>query len=280
MILHQRVFSNQDYRIPQVPHFTVKKYLSEKKEILARFIKKYKKVQLDADAGIGKTFSLLCEIPPLLSKPILFAVPFAIQVEQIEKEYQNKVKDLVCFQNKRKNEGGEEESLFFGIQPGKINVCTYDRARQVYKKLQDELKTDILVMVDESHLLTSEYAYRTQAIHDVLEICQQASKVVYLSATPDYSLCQFSGFRLLRFCREKNPSIHIKAFDYKCSVKKSLLRIIQLLDAKNSKGINVIRLNNKTLAKVMAQLLVNQGHYKEEEIDFVFSEKRDRKSVV
>ena len=274
LLLHQQTFRNRDYHLKQVPCFEVKKYLVEKTEVLTRFIQKYKRIQIDANAGIGKTYTLLSRLPEKLNKPILFVVPFAIQVEQIEQEYQNQVDGLVCFGNQHVNGFEDEEFAFRGKSIGKINVCTYDRVKKVYDFLNQDSLKDLLIVVDESHLLTSEYAYRTQAIHNVLEICQKADKIVYLSATPDYTLCQFSGFRLIRFQRAANPSIHIQAYDYQGSPKKALLKLLLISQQTTQQGITIVRLNNKTLAKVLANLLVEKNLYQEGEIDFVFSEKR------
>ena len=47
-----------------------------------------------------------------------------------------------------------------------------------------------------------------------------------------------------------------------------------LLEEKKSNAPKIVRLNNKTLAKVIAELLIKQGIYQKNEIDFVFSEKR------
>ena len=212
LLLHQENFKNQDYCIRQSAVFEVDKYLSEKTEILAKAIQKYKRIQTDADAGIGKTFTMLTEIPRHVPQKILFVVPFAIQVEQIEQEYGEKIADMVCFHNAKTQKTDPDEAAFFGHPTGKINVCTYDRIKTVYDKLEEDSPNNILVVVDESHLLTSEYAYRTRAIHDVLEVCNKSQKVVYLSATPDYSLCQFSGFKLIRFKRRKNPKIKNNAY--------------------------------------------------------------------
>ncbi len=276
LLLSQQIYAIQDYRLKQIPHFQVKKYLSEKSELLAEFIRQHPRVQADADAGIGKTHTMLVEMPKRLKKTILFAVPFALQVEQIEKEYQDQTEDLVCFHNASLRQIDAEEEAFYGQPVGQVNVCTYDRIQQVYERLEKEPAREILVVVDESHLLTSEYAYRTRAIHDVLSVCQRAERVVYLSATPDYSLCQFSGFRLIRFQRKINPEIQLTAFDYQGEPKKALLRLLldHISQQKNTSDTTIIRLNNKTLAKVAANLLIQKKLYQPEEIDFVFSEKR------
>ena len=272
LLLHQEIFQNQDYCIRQSPVFEVNKYLSEQTEIFAKFIQKYKRIQTDADAGIGKTYTMLTEIPKHLPQKILFVVPFAIQVEQIESEYGEKISGLTCFHNSRTQQIDQDEAAFFGHPTGKVNVCTYDRIKTVYEKLKVDAPNNILIVVDESHLLTSEYAYRTRAIHDVLEVCNENQKVVYLSATPDYSLCQFSGFKLIRFKRRENPKIKITPVDYQGEPKKALLQL--LLEENKTNAPKIVRLNNKTLAKVIAELLIKQGIYQKEEIDFVFSEKR------
>jgi hypothetical protein len=288
LILKQQIVQHQEFTIQNTPCFSVNKYLSEKTEILTKFIQKYKRVQADADAGVGKTYTMLVEIPQKLHKPMLFVVPFAIQVEQIEQEYTDKVSELVCFTNRSTQLAEDEEVSLIGRPIGQVNVCTFDRIKPVYERLKQDFGDDIVVVVDESHLLTSEYAYRARAIQSVLEICQQAQKVVYLSATPDYALCQFSGFKLIRFKREENPQIHIQPIDYVGEPKKALLSLLLNLSPKASlqpppkegegwgeaSGITIIRLNNKTLARVIARMLISQGIYQANEIDFVFSEKR------
>ncbi len=302
LVLKQQIIHYQEFTIQNTPCFSVNKYLSEKTDILAKFIQKYKRIQADADAGVGKTYTMLVEIPQKLHKPMLFVVPFAIQVEQIEQEYADKVNELVCFTNRNTQIAEDEEINLIGRPIGQVNVCTFDRIKPVYERLSQDFGDDIVVVVDESHLLTSEYAYRARAIHDVLEVCQQAQKIVYLSATPDYALCQFSGFKLIRFKREENPQIHIQPIDYVGEPKKALLKLLLSLPPTPSEvggaiplsfgeglgvrqspkeeagrrlsGITIIRLNNKTLARVIARILVSQGIYQPNEIDFVFSEKR------
>jgi hypothetical protein len=291
LILKQQVFNYQDFSIKNTPCFGVQKYLSEKSDLLVKFSRQHRRIQVDADAGVGKTYSMLVEIAAKFQKPMLFVVPFAIQVEQIEQEYRDLVKDLVCFSNSSMQMGEDEQLSLLGRPIGQINVCTFDRIKPVYERLKQDFKDDIVVVVDESHLLTSEYAYRARAIHDVLAVCRQADKVIYLSATPDYALCQFSNFRLIRFKREQNPQINIQPIDYVGEPKKALLKLLLGLTSKPSpkdsgilttplekpqgaSGITVIRLNNKTLARVIARILIDQKIYKSEEIDFVFSEKR------
>lgn len=284
ILLHKQNFQNSDFEIPSVPQIPVNKYLSEKKEILAAFIRENKRIQIDADAGVGKTYTMLVEMPKMLKRPLLFVVPFAIQVEQIEKEYEKLTEELVCFSNSGTKYSSKDEFSLLHQKAGKVNVCTYDRIQTVFQRLNTDYGEELMVVVDESHLLTSEYAYRTRAIHDVLEVCASASKVVYLSATPDYSLCKFSSFRLISFKRNDNPIIRISAMDYTGEPKKNLLALLlnQLEESKaltsnpstKKAGINIIRLNNKTLAKVIAQVLIEKGFYRKEEIDFVFSEKR------
>lgn len=275
LLLSQAIYENQDYQIPHTCTFEVQKYLSEKIEIFPSFIQRHKRIQIDADAGIGKTYTLLVEIPQKIQKRILFVVPFAIQVEQIEQEYQEKVQDLVCFTNASFQDLEQEEMEMLNRQIGQVNVCTYDKIKAVYKRLTQDSEEEILVIVDESHLLTSEYGYRAKAIHDVLEVCNQAYKVVYLSATPDYSLCRFSGFQLIRFKRTKNPHIFINLLNYSGEIKKVILKfILERIYTITSERITIIRLNNKTLAKVIANLLIQKGYLKNDEIDFVFSEKR------
>jgi Type III restriction enzyme, res subunit len=281
LTLRQSTFQNKDYRLSHIPTFSVEKYLNEQTPLLAQFIKKHQRVQIDADAGIGKTYTMLVELPALLQKPILFAVPFAIQVEQIEQEYQGKVPDLMCFTNQSTQGLTEDDIFMMQNRPvGKINVCTIDRIKPVFERLKLEYGQDIIVVIDESHLLTSEFAYRSRAIQETLEVCQSVEKTVYLSATPDYSLCKFSGFKLIRFKRQRNPTIRIEAIDYKGEAKKNLLKCLTQSsnssneETKQDSGITIIRLNNKTLAKVIADVLIAQKLYESNEIDFVFSEKR------
>jgi hypothetical protein len=287
LVLGKRHVRTRDYALPAVPFFHVERYLSEKINVLAEFIRSHKRVQIDADTGVGKTFTVLAELPHELQKPILFAVPFAIQVEQIEQEYSVSVESLVCFTNQETQALSEEDKFILMNRPtGKVNVCTIDRIKAVYERLELEHGNDLVVVIDESHLLTSEYGYRMQAIHDVLEVCRKVEKVVYLSATPDYSLCRFSGFRLIQFRRQVNPCLQVQGLDYEGSPKQSLLRLLVEgwkgrraegqtdIQSSGNSGITVIRLNNKTLAKVIANLLITEGKYKVGEIDFVFSEKR------
>jgi len=277
--LHKRHVRTRDFALPAVPCFTVERYLSEKTAVLTEFIRSNNKIQLDADTGVGKTFTILADLPARLEKTVLFAVPFAIQVEQIENEYATLVQDLVCFTNKETQALSEEDKTILMNRPtGKVNVCTIDRIKPVFERLELEHGKDIVVVIDESHLLTSEYGYRMQAIHDVLEVCRKVEKVVYLSATPDYSLCRFSGFKLIQFRRNQNPSLEVQAVDYEGSPKQNLLQLLLPNNAQpedqQKEGVTVVRLNNKTLAKVIANLLIAEGTYKAHEIDFVFSEKR------
>jgi hypothetical protein len=297
LTLQQQIFENKDYRLSHIPVFPVKKYLSEKADFLTRFIQKNKRIQIDADAGVGKTYTMLVEIPKQLQKPVLFAVPFAIQVEQIEQEYQQRVDNLVCFTNQSTQSLTEDDWAYLQGRPvGKVNVCTIDRLAVVYDRLVLEYGNEIVIIIDESHLLTSEYAYRTRAIQETLQVCRKATKTIYLSATPDYALCRFFGFKLIRFKRKINPKIEIQAIDYVGSAKKALLKCLTIpltpeggtsltpdpspkergeVPPSEVRGfITIVRLNNKTLAKVIANLLIAQGIYQPEEIDFVFSEKR------
>lgn len=276
LCLEQKTFRNKDYILPKTPFLKVKKYLSEKINVLASFIQKHKKIQIDADAGIGKTFTMLAELPQKIDLPIIFAVPFALQVEQIAQEYGNHIKDLACFTNQAvKNDTLEIENL----QISKINVCTFDRLKIIFKRTKN-IHQKIMLVIDESHLLTSEYAYRSQAIHEVLEICKEAEKIVYLSATPDYALCYFSGFRLLKIEREQNPTLQITPIDYQGEPKKALWELLKNEREKELKQnleenkLTIVRLNNKVLAHVMSRLLIESNLYKEEEIDFIYSEKR------
>ncbi len=279
VLLSQSVFQNSDYELKYTPTFYLEKHLSERVEELVECIKQYKRIQIDANAGAGKTFTMLKEIPEHFDSPILFAVPFAIQVEQIEREYAQNDSSLACFCNSKLNNMSDDAWNSLGQSLAKINICTYDRIKQVFHKMQEHFGKAPHVIIDESHLLTSEYGYRTRAIQDVLEVCQGANRVIYLSATPDYSLCKFSGFRLVRFRRRKNPKIMLRSIDYTHKPKQSILQILlkerkrQLQNPGTIKPI-IVRLNNKTLAKLIAQLLLEQGLYKKGEIDFVFSEKR------
>ncbi|TAE75185.1 MAG: DEAD/DEAH box helicase [Bacteroidetes bacterium] len=275
LCLYQNKFKNKDYHLHNVPSFIVKKYLSEKIDILANFITQNKRTQIDADAGIGKTFTMLSELPQKINMPIIFCVPFALQVEQIEQEYNHKVNDLVCFTNQAvKNDTLEIEAL----RIGKVNVCTYDRLKIIFKRTKD-IYENILVVIDESHLLTSEYAYRTQTIHEVLETCEVAEKVVYLSATPDYALCNFSNFQLLKIKREQNPTLYLEPIDYSGDAKNALWQLLKTernkeIEAKETDKLTIVRLNNKVLSHVIADLLIENGLYQNEEIDFIYSEKR------
>lgn len=272
LCLAQEIFEYQYFKLPQVPQIPVKKYLQEKIDYLSAFIRQENRVQISANAGMGKTYSLLKEIAPHQDLPVIFAVPFAIQVEQIEQEYQESCPDLVCYSNQMLQ---DDAQAFLGFPPSKINVCTYDRLHLVYKKLQQNHQDNILLVVDESHLLTSEYGYRTQAINSVLDISETVKKVIYLSATPDYNLCQFSNFKLINFHREENPHINIKPHLYEGDKKEAISKILlEKFSHHKPKGITVVRLNNKTLAKTLANVLISKGILKSKEIDFVFSEAR------
>ncbi len=276
LCLHQNKFKNKDYVLSNVPCFTVQKYLSEKINIVANFIQQNKRTQIDADAGIGKTFSVLAELPQKINLPIIFCVPFALQVEQIAQEYENKVEDLVCFTNQAvKNDVLEIEQL----RIGKVNVCTYDRLKIIFKRTK-EIHEKVLIVIDESHLLTSEYAYRTKTIHEVLDTCEIADKVVYLSATPDYALCNFSNFQLLKIKREQNPTLYLEPIDYVGEPKKALWQLLKNernkeIAAGETDKLTIIRLNNKVLSHVIAELLIENNLYTTEEIDFIYSEKRE-----
>lgn len=276
LCLYQNIFKNKDYQLSNVPSLKVEKYLSEKIDILTNFIQQNKRTQIDADAGIGKTFTLLSELPQKINMPIIFCVPFALQVEQIAQEYNNKVDDLVCFTNQAvKNDTLQIEALNIG----KVNVCTYDRLKIIFKRTKN-IHEKIMVVIDESHLLTSEYAYRTQTIHEVLEICEEAEKVVYLSATPDYALCNFSGFELLKIKREQNPTLYIEPIDYEGESKKALWQLLKKERIKETAEgetdkLTIIRLNNKVLSHIVAELLVENNLYQDDEIDFIYSEKRE-----
>lgn len=265
--LSKNIFQKQDLKLDQVPTLYINRYLSEKTDLLLNFIQKQEHVLIEGDAGIGKTFTILTEIAPKLTQPVLFVVPFAIQVQQIAQEYKDKVTDLVCFDN-------HEDSLHKSI--GKINVCTYD-------KIQNIFQPDMHVFIDECHLLTSEYGYRTQAINAVNKVITQAQKVCMLSATPDYSFCQDKDFQLIRCKRHYSPAIQLNVCHINENKKETLLKIllakIQEHQLREQKRTLIIRLNHKSLARQLAQLLIDQNIFTKDEIDFVFSFKQKGKTT-
>ncbi|NJL15219.1 MAG: DEAD/DEAH box helicase family protein [Microscillaceae bacterium] len=272
--LSEQRHETQDYVLENIPVIEVKQYLHEQSRLLGAFLEKHPKIQLEAPAGTGKTYTLLTDLPREAQKPLLLAVPFTIQVAQIEQEYARNVPQMVCYGHLQ-GQNTAEELQGWGPKVGWVTVCTYDRIETVFAQMQATYGDNIIVAIDESHLLTSEYAYRTPAIHRVLQTCAQAKQVILLSATPDYAYCRFHGFRLLRFHRQKNPSITVQPIDYEGEAKQALLTLLsQSRHNLPREKTCVIRLNNKVLAKAIARVLIEMGHYQKAEIDFVFSEKR------
>lgn len=273
--LSEQRHETQDYVLNNIPVIEVKQYLHEQSRLLSTFLQQHPKVQLEAPAGTGKTHTLLTDLPQQAQKPLLLAVPFTIQVAQIEQEYASKVPHLVCYGHLQ-GQSSAEELHGWGPKVGWVTVCTYDRIETVFAQMQALYGDDIFVVIDESHLLTSEYAYRTPAIHRVLRVCSEAKQVIFLSATPDYAYCRFHGFRLLRFSRKKNPAITVQPIDYEGEAKQALFALLTQPQFQLPKGKTcVVRLNNKVLAKAIARILIEMGYYQKEEIDFVFSEKRE-----
>ncbi|MCS7027485.1 MAG: DEAD/DEAH box helicase family protein [Bacteroidia bacterium] len=267
LALAQNIFQKQDLHLTHVPTIHVEKYLSEKTDLLLNFIQQQPYTLIEGDAGIGKTFTLLTEVAPKLTQPVLFVVPFAIQVEQIAQEYKDKIEDLVCFNN-------HEDSLNKSF--GKVNVCTYDKIQAVFQP-------DMHIFIDECHLLTSEYGYRTQAINAVSKVIAQAKSVCMISATPDYSFCQDKNFKLIRFKRKNNPHVQLNICHLSENKKEHLLKIllakVQEHQLQTRNQTLIVRLNHKSLARQIAQLLIQQNILKPQEIDFVFSFKQKGKTT-
>ena len=255
----QKPFSKRGFVLPAVPQFKVEKYLKPFADHIACFFSKHTKIQLVGDAGLGKTHTLLREVAPLMPNPVLFLVPYAIQVSQIEKEYADMGHGLTCFHNKPPQ---EDEELRFA----QVNVCTYDRAKQLFDK-----NSDFEVWIDESHLLTQAYPYRRQAIDNILTMAEKAPRVVLLSATPDYQFVRKENFQPIVFRRAKNPAFEIISKTYKGKNEKETI-LGELIATKETKqGIVVARLNDKKLALSCRDALVKAGIYQQHEIDFIFS---------
>jgi hypothetical protein len=262
--LARRPFSKRGFVLPAIPQIKVQKYLGAHKDTITNFFLQHNRIQLAGDAGLGKTHTLLREVAPQMPKEVLFVVPYTIQVSQIEEEYKDLGHLLTCFHNKPPQ---EEEELRFS----QINVCTYDRASQLFEK-----NPDMELWVDESHLLTLAYPYRRQAIDALLAMMQESSRVVLLSATPDFQFVRKEGYQLISFQRTNNPTFHISRFSYSSRQEKNALlsEVLQACSPKafgENNGIAVVRLNDKKLALSCRDVLVEMGIYKAEEIDFVFS---------
>ncbi len=256
--LAKKPFSKRGFTLPTVPQFKVEKYLGAYKEVITSFFLQNTKIQLAGDAGLGKTHTLLREIAPEMPNPVLFLVPYSIQVSQIEEEYKDLGHLLTCFQNKASQ---EDEELHFS----QINVCTYDRAKQLFDK-----NPDFEVWIDESHLLTLAYPYRRQAIDHVLAIMEASPRAVMLSATPDYQFVRKEDYQLISFQRKNNPVFEVTRLAYQKREERNQL-LGGLLSKGKSNGITVVRINDKKLALSYRDTLVKMGIYKREEIDFVFS---------
>lgn len=63
-------------------------------------------------------------------------------------------------------------------------MATYDSAPKLFDYLVDSLIKKCYILVDEFHVLSTDYSYRSKAIENLMEALKNHPKVTYLSATP------------------------------------------------------------------------------------------------
>lgn len=144
-------------------------YVSECKDEVIEAINKHSKILIDAPTGGGKTYAIVEIMNSFKDSLNIILTPNVIQNKQNAKIY-----SIQAFT-------GEDKNIY-----SNCISATYDKARTLieYIKARD-LKVNLFI--DECHLLIDASNYRMRAISDITELSQVADKVIYMSATNDYT---------------------------------------------------------------------------------------------
>jgi len=176
----------------------VHKYIDPDKIIQA--LKYNDRLLIDAPTGSGKTTAIL-QLAKQSDTRVIVAEPTITIAEDIAQSAEEAgIQANLIY-------GEIEEADYMAAINAPLFICTYD----AIKNLNIEL--DILV-IDEQHLLTSEYGYRAKALNRAIDAAAIADKVIYLSGTPDYHLSHYMNASVLKFTPDIEQRKTVNVYGY------------------------------------------------------------------
>lgn len=260
-------------------------------QILALSIAKNKRVCLQATAGAGKSTALIDLITDYLFSAdiqsnklyfsnenlilrVVIAVPTIPLAEQLYAVFSGKdsKENVIDFNYNAPfptgcklvfNETINKEELRFS----NIVICTYDSISVA------GINKDTILIIDEAHQIITENGYRQKATKSVLAAIKNATRTLFLSATPNYLFNEVFGVKLVIGVPEITNTKHVEICEYTGKQTELIPYILdRYLEQRNNgkTGTILIKQDDSTLLRAGADYAKSLGLTSE-----IFSGKND-----
>jgi len=217
--------------------YKVDEYLTELKTVIADKMKSNKRLLIEADTNIGKTFFFTH-----ITERTLILVPT-----------RNLVKQLV---GKLRKEKIEVSAVLSGSQPDfskELIISTYDGLSKFKKSNGEQWLKEAIVVVDEAHNLSvsSDHTFRQKAMRLIKEVT--AKHYVYLTASPIETDVLMNSVYKMTVQKKVRRSKELNMIFYKDKMSTVLKQI------ENVDGKQIVYLNNKKELEKIQIVLNNKG---------------------
>ena len=226
--------------------FSIKKYLTERIDVLKSKILEGVNFTLQAPTGSGKTHALLMLSQSLTDLRIVFAMPTQSLVENLKANPKYKDFDLVC---------GYGTDFYKMNKSARVVITTYDTAI----KFNDNVDA---IFIDEAHLIAGHGNFRKEILVKLLSL--KCTKVL-ISGTPE-TINHLPNYDSLTFTKKETP----KRIKIQITQDKATDTICNIIKNRDRRKYTIIRYNHRiTLDKI-------QDIFREEiKIDKLYSDKEN-----
>lgn len=220
-----------------------KDYISEHEPLLIDILRTPGKKLVIAPTGGGKTYSIIEACKKINDgKVYIMACPNRVQNEQNRDDYK-------IF------------SLIGGVMPNsntKVVSMVYDKAKDVIDYYINELKKEVVLIVDEAHKKILDNDYRKKALNNIKELEGHCKTIIHVTGTPSVLLSTYRYDSIIEFTPLKDKgidSINIIPMDGKIIPKS-----IDFIEKQIKDGIPLVEVNNKTEINKIKSILTEKGY--------------------
>lgn len=230
------IYNKSDVQAPKRPLesdiiLKIQNYLSESKTSLAREIKEYRHILLNANTGLGKTYGIIDLLKDNKDMDYIFLlVPTRSIAEQVAKDYP-------IF------------NLFYGddvtLPPGRFIVSTYHKIHMLERALEGEIQSRAFmgefppmytVVVDEVHELQAKRKLLGNKARMIEQFIKNSDNSILMSANTSYIYRTYKDKGLFnRYIAVDTESIKYNADNF------NILRLPKGNDQKKALTINLIK---------------------------------------
>ena len=237
-------------------------YLNAKADEVTDFILKYKKVDLKAGTGVGKSYTAATDLPKRLKAANGYKTIIVTSLNAKAEKDQTQYGVKVITGERLAKEGMNRSNYKQEVLQGDV-ILTSQNYFPKLAKLFNAKGERLNVIIDESHSLVSGQAYRSDVIMKLYEAIEAtAETVTLLSGTPSPYFSK-AGFKRLEVIKQRpEVRLHVR-YRQQGDLAKTALTILQDNDKKH-----VIKIESKEQIELVKAKLLQTGWNDEEILTF------------